>query len=167
MTRLFLASRSCIVAAMLWILMLLSGVFASNMNGEPISYGKTKDENAITRLQEKIQSGDLLLKYDEKFGYLPGLLKALKISTSSQTLVFSKTSLQSSRIGPRSPRAIYFNDDVFIGYCHRGDVLEVTAADPRLGAVLVRFSTPSSRVLKKSQSSCGKRTSVCCAMETR
>jgi len=137
MARCLLVSTGCIVAAMLWIPMLSesSRALAGNMNDEPISYAKKKDENAITRLQEKIRSGDLLLKHDEKFGYLPAVLKALKISTSSQTLVFSKTSLQASRIGPRSPRAIYFNDDVFVGYCHRGDVLEVTAADPRLGAV--------------------------------
>jgi hypothetical protein len=50
-------------------------------------------------------------------------------------LVFSKTSLQRHRIGPRTPRAIYFNDDVYVGFCRRGDVLEISAADPGLGAV--------------------------------
>jgi hypothetical protein len=50
-------------------------------------------------------------------------------------LVFSKTSLQRNRIAPRTPRALYFGDDVYVGYCQRGKVLEVTAVDPQLGAV--------------------------------
>ena len=137
MTRYFRVLGGDFVAALPWILMLsqCSQAWAGNINDEPISYAKTKDENSIARLQENLRSGDISLEHDEKFGYLPALLKALKISTSSQTLVFSKTSLQLSRIGPRTPRAIYFNDDVFVGYCHRGEVLEVTAADPKLGAV--------------------------------
>jgi hypothetical protein len=63
------------------------------------------------------------------------LLEALDVPVSSQTLVFSKTSLQRERIGPRTPRALYFNDDVYIGFCQHGDVLEISAADPQLGAV--------------------------------
>ena len=54
---------------------------------------------------------------------------------SSQVLVFSKTSLQRDRIAPKTPRAIYFNDDVYVGFCLRGDVMEVSAADPKLGTV--------------------------------
>ena len=137
MVRFFRVSRVYFVAALLWILMLAesSPVLAGDINDEPILYEKTKGANGITRLQEKIRLGDLSLEHDEKFGYLPAVLKALKISTSSQTLVFSKTSLQLSRIGPRTPRAIYFNDEIFVGYCHRGEVLEITAADPKLGAV--------------------------------
>ena len=50
-------------------------------------------------------------------------------------LVFSKTSLQRHRISPRTPRAIYFNDDVYVGYCKSGDVLEISAVDQQLGAV--------------------------------
>ncbi len=59
----------------------------------------------------------------------------LDIPESSQVLVFSKTSLQRSRITPKTPRAIYFNDDIYIGFCLRGDVMEVSVADPSLGTV--------------------------------
>jgi hypothetical protein len=52
---------------------------------------------------------------------------------SSQVLVFSKTSLQRSRITPKTPGAIYFDDEVAIGYCYRGNVLEIAAADANLG----------------------------------
>jgi hypothetical protein len=50
-------------------------------------------------------------------------------------LVFSKTSLQARRIWPQKPRAIYFSDDVYVGFCQAGEVIEVSAADPQLGAV--------------------------------
>jgi hypothetical protein len=50
-------------------------------------------------------------------------------------LVFSKTSLQRRRIGPKTPRAIYFSDDVYIGFCWLGEVMEVSAVDTNLGTV--------------------------------
>jgi hypothetical protein len=62
-------------------------------------------------------------------------LAELEVPSSSQTLVFSKTSLQLHRISPRRPRALYFNDDVYVGYCQRGDVLELAATDPEQGAI--------------------------------
>jgi len=33
------------------------------------------------------------------------------------------------------PRALYFNDDVYVGYCQGGEVLEISAVDPQLGTV--------------------------------
>ena len=53
---------------------------------------------------------------------------------SSQTLVFSKTSLQVAHISPEHPRALYFGDDVYVGLVH-GGLLEVTAVDPQRGAI--------------------------------
>jgi hypothetical protein len=59
----------------------------------------------------------------------------LKVLDSSQMLVFSKTSMQRDRIAPRTPRALYFNDDVYVGFCRLGEVMEVAVADPSLGNV--------------------------------
>lgn len=101
----------------------------------PIEYSRGTPDNAVSRLQTRIDGGTLPLQYDEKFGYLKGVLQALKVPVESQTLVFSKTSLQRQRISPRTPRALYFNDDVYLGYCHEGDVLEISVADPQLGTV--------------------------------
>jgi hypothetical protein len=58
-------------------------------------------------------------------------------------LVFTKTSLQRHRIGPSRPRAIYFGDDAYVGFCQGGDVLEVTAVDPSLGAVFYTLDQKS------------------------
>jgi hypothetical protein len=43
--------------------------------------------------------------------------------------------LQRQRINPRTPRAIYFGDDAYVGFCQKGDLIEVAAVDPQLGTV--------------------------------
>ncbi|MEJ7607781.1 MAG: hypothetical protein WKF37_16290 [Bryobacteraceae bacterium] len=63
------------------------------------------------------------------------MLKALGIAPESQVLVFSKTSFQATRIAPRMPRALYFNDRVSIGWVRGGDVLEVASLDPKQGII--------------------------------
>jgi hypothetical protein len=69
---------------------------------------------------------------------LRGLLAALNIPETSQVLVFSKTSLQRDSIDPAHPRALYFSDDVYVGWCP-GGLAEVTAIDPVLGPVFYKF----------------------------
>jgi len=101
----------------------------------PINYAKRAPNNAASRLFADLEAGRKTLKFDEEFGYLPALLDALRVPRSSQTLVFSKTSLQRSRIAPETPRALYFNDDVYIGYCQQGEVVEISATDDELGTV--------------------------------
>jgi hypothetical protein len=72
-------------------------------------------------------------------GYLSSLLQALGVNADSQVLVFSKTSFQASRISPRNPRAIYFSDDVTVGYVRGSNLLEVATVDPRQGVVFYSF----------------------------
>lgn len=100
----------------------------------PINYKTAQAENAVTALQKRITAGQVKLAFADDHGYLPSLLKELNVPQSSQVLVFSKTSFQRERITPKTPRALYFNDDVYIGFCLRGDVLELSAADTKLGA---------------------------------
>ena len=51
-------------------------------------------------------------------------------------LTFGKTSLQSDHIGPATPRAIYFNDTVHVGFVKGANtVLEIAVADRTLGTV--------------------------------
>lgn len=101
----------------------------------PILYGETQPDNPVSRLQSRIDKGAAKLAFTDDHGFLASLLEELNVPQSSQTLVFSKTSLQRSRIGPKTPRALYFNDDVYVGFCWRGDVLEISTADPKLGTV--------------------------------
>ena len=77
-------------------------------------------------------------------GYLPSVLKALDINVDSQVLVFSRSSIQVSHISPRTPRAIYFNDEVSVGWVQNGDVLELTALDPVKGVILYTMDAEKS-----------------------
>ncbi|HUY87219.1 MAG TPA: hypothetical protein VMV10_00640 [Pirellulales bacterium] len=110
---------------------------------EPINYLTTPVYDPIARLQARLDRGEAQLEYDDERGYLPAVLEQLGIDRSSQTLVFSKTSFQRQRISPRTPRAVYFNDDTYIGYVQRGEVLEVSTVDPEQGAVFYTLSQQS------------------------
>jgi len=101
----------------------------------PINYSQSTPKNRVSQLQSRLDRGEVKLSRDDRFGYLASLLQALDVQRDSQTLVFSKTSMQRGRITPQTPRALYFNDDVYVGYCHEGQVLEISAVDPQLGAV--------------------------------
>jgi hypothetical protein len=108
-----------------------------------IAYTTAPLSDPISRIQARIDSGDLKLKFDSEHGYLPALLEALQIPRSSQNLVFSKTSLQLFLIAPQNPRAIYFNDDVYIGAVQASPILEIASMDPRLGAIFYTLSQQS------------------------
>jgi hypothetical protein len=100
---------------------------------EPINYKFAEADNVVTALQKRVNAGQTKLKFVDDHGYLPSILKELNVPQSSQVLVFSKTSFQRERIAPKTPRALYFNDDVYVGFCLRGDVLEFSAVDNKLG----------------------------------
>ncbi|QDT65961.1 hypothetical protein [Calycomorphotria hydatis] len=127
-----------IKAICLSLILLLTGTKtarAESYEREPINYSESMPANDISLLQERINAGELTLAYDDQFGYLKSLLNTLDVPVSSQLLVFTKTSLQRSFISPAHPRAVYFNDDVYLGYCQNGEVMEVSVADPALGTV--------------------------------
>ncbi|MCA9260458.1 MAG: hypothetical protein KDA61_14700 [Planctomycetales bacterium] len=112
----------------------------------PIDYFQAEMHDAVADLQRRLDQGQASLRWDEQFGWLPALLEAFKISPTSQTLVFSKTSLQISHIAPETPRALYFNDDVYVGSVQHGDLIEVSAVDPQRGAVF--YSLPQRKTAR-------------------
>jgi hypothetical protein len=87
-------------------------------------------------------------------GYLDSLLRELKISPSSQALVFSRTSFQRDRISPTRPRAIYFNDDTYVGYVPGGDVIEIASSDPRLGTTFYTLDQSGKAKITRQTDSC-------------
>jgi hypothetical protein len=104
-------------------------------NHAAINYAKSAESNPISRLNQRLQSGEVSLQWDPATGYLRSVLSALKAPVESQVLVFSKTSFQARKISPQNPRAIYFGDDVAVGYVRGGDVLEVLSQDTKVGSV--------------------------------
>ncbi|PHQ35412.1 hypothetical protein [Rhodopirellula bahusiensis] len=124
-----------------WIALLATPAWAQpDFERPPIDYLNAEVNDPVARLAKRIAEGEVALSSDPKFGYLPSVLEALDVPLSSQTLVFSKTSLQLHRISPRRPRALYFNDDVYVGYCQHGDVLEFASTDAKQGAIFYTLS---------------------------
>jgi hypothetical protein len=102
---------------------------------EPINYRTQEVTDPVAKLQKLLDHGDVKLDYEPTHGYLRSVLDRLQIGVSSQTLVFSKTSFQYKKISPQAPRALYFNDDVYVGQVHDGKVLEFVSFDPMQGAI--------------------------------
>ena len=106
-----------------------------------IQYYKQPLNDPITRLQKKLDSGEVKLQYKPGFGYLPDILGILGINQDSQMLVFSKTSFQAAKIGPKAPRSLFFNDEVAIGFVQTGEVFEVASLDPKQGVIFYTLDT--------------------------
>ena len=101
----------------------------------PIAYHTSPSHDPVAQLLERLKAGTEKLESDSNGSYLQAVLKALDIPESSQCLVFSKTSMQIPYISPRTPRAIYFNDTVYVGSVMGSPIMELTAVDPQLGCV--------------------------------
>ncbi|MFO0823947.1 MAG: hypothetical protein U0792_12695 [Gemmataceae bacterium] len=120
----------------------VSGQDVLDYESDPIRYSKSTPDNVVSRLNSELKAGRVKFEHDERLAYLPAALEKLKIPVSSQVLTFAQTSLQANRISPKTPRAIYFSDDVFLGYIrgeghgeHGPVVLELIVTDPALGVV--------------------------------
>src|SRR4051794_8981952 len=109
----------------LWIVSLLSATaWAAAVdetvilsNDHPAIQYQNPPNDPVAQLAAKVESGQVKLDYaNDGWGYLRGLLKQFGINIDSQMLVFSKTSFQSTKISPQAPRALYFNDEVSVGF---------------------------------------------------
>jgi peroxiredoxin len=83
---------------------------------ESIHYLADRVRDPIAPLQERLDRGEVALAYEPAHGYLKSVLQALEIPRSSQALVFSKSSFQFRKIAPQTPRALYFNDNAYVGW---------------------------------------------------
>jgi hypothetical protein len=120
-----------------------------------IRYAQTRPTDRVAQLQARLASGEAQLTFEATGrGWLDSLLAALEIDPSSQVLVFSRTSLQSRRIHPSTPRAIYFNDDVYVAWVQDGPI-EIAAADPELGVTYYMLEqTPATPAFERELSRC-------------
>jgi hypothetical protein len=133
----------------------LDGSYVFPADHEAIQYSKLAANDPVARLQARLAERRTKLEYHPDFGYLPSVLKQLGVPTSSQVLVFSKTSFQASRISPKNPRALYFSDEISVGFVRGGDVLEFAAADARQGVIFYTLDQENSGAPAfKRQDSC-------------
>ena len=91
--------------------------------------------DAVTRLQKELSSGRTQIECEPGHGYLVSVLKKLNVPINSQVLVWSKTSSQADHTSPETPRALYFNDDVYVGWAQGDGILDVIAMDPQKGPI--------------------------------
>lgn len=107
----------------------------------PHNYLQRKPADKFTQLRDALESGKITLDRSSEKAFVVSLLKVLDIPVSSQMLVFSTTSLQLSLISPSNPRALYFNEEVYLGYVPGGRI-EIVSLDPNLGGIFYILDIP-------------------------
>jgi len=144
----FMGMRKLLVVGMVWCtaVAVASGQLTLGplelRNHRNVAYMTATPTDPVARLNERLRRGELRLEAEPTRGYLRSLLAALNVPVESQVLVFSKTSFQAPRIGPQNPRALYFNDQVAVGWVRGGEVLELASQDPALGTVFYTLAQP-------------------------
>jgi hypothetical protein len=111
-----------------------------DFDAPPHNYRARSPGDRFSRVMDTLETDPRLDRSGEK-AFLISFLKILGVPASSQMLVFSTTSLQLRFISPANPRAIYFTEDLYVGYIPGGR-LEVVALDPELGAIFYIFDIP-------------------------
>ena len=130
----------------------LNDKLAPAVNHPAIQYWAGTLTDPASVLNAKLQSGDVRLQFAGPQGYLRSLLAALNVPVESQIAVFSKTSLQASRIEPRNPRTIFFNDSVSVAWMY-GGFIELASQDPLKGVIfytLTQAETPRPVLQRRS-----------------
>ena len=111
-----------------------SGQSFNDFDQSPHDYWTAGMKDPMTQLLTRVERKEVVL--DEKPG-LPlvrRLLHELDIPVESQVLVFSRTSLQRGSVSPANPRAIFFNEESYLGWMPEGRI-EIASSDPQRGAV--------------------------------
>lgn len=112
----------------------------------PVDYWGPEAVTAVETLNQQLRDGEVQLRRDVRWGYLTAVLDALQIPADSQILVFSKTALNRDRVGPRTPRALYFNDHSAVGWVPEAGSLEVMSVDPQKGSIFYTLGQHEQRV---------------------
>ncbi len=130
---------------LLWLSLSVGAALAAPFQGDvdlpPHNYHTRALTDRFTLLKDDLESGRIALDRTSEKAFLHSLLKALGIPASSQMLVFSTTSLQLRYITPANPRALYFNEELYVGYIP-GARLEIVSLDPEAGAVFYISDMP-------------------------
>src|SRR5688500_20278450 len=90
-------------------------------NHKAIRYDSSDARDPIAGLNDRLKRGEAALERRGPSGYLQSVLEALRVPVESQMLVFSTTSFQAARLGPKDSRALCFNDTVSVGSVRGGE----------------------------------------------
>ena len=101
---------------------------------EPHNYWTSPLTDPCTELDQALAAGKVKLTLTNSQKMIRETLAALKVPEASQVLVFSRTSFQRDRIRPDTPRAMFFNDECYVGWVP-GGLAEFAGVDPALGPI--------------------------------
>jgi hypothetical protein len=135
--------RSFNTAVRVGLLVAALGFTTLSAQGDTSTEEKTS-RDPLMRLWEKVRAGTVHLDSSSDLVFLRSLLRELDIPLESQVLVFSKTSLQKSLIGPNRPRAIYYNEECYVGWV-QGGAIEIVSTDPERGLQYYLIDRPFTR----------------------
>src|SRR5882672_2644211 len=114
--------------------------FFSTRRHPSIAYSDSPTSDVVAELKRKVDEGSVSLRFEARSGYLRSVMESLHVPAESQSVVFSKTSLQSHYISPSNPRAIFFSDDVSVAFIPDAPLLEIAVLDPHQGVVFYAIS---------------------------
>jgi len=135
-----LSSCRCAFVAGLFSVMLMLGVTNGAEAGQSFEPWKTSSD-PVALLWQKIEAGTAKLDTGSEKAFLTSVLKQLRVPVESQVLVFSKTSLQNALIHPLTPRAVYYSEEVYVGWV-QGGATEIICIDPEQGPQFYTLSYP-------------------------
>lgn len=92
----------------------------------------TESNDSVARLWKDWTAGKSKPDASSDKAFVASVLKQLDVPAASQTLVFSKTSLQNALINPQTPRSIFFNEECYVGWS-QGGMMELIGMDPEKG----------------------------------
>jgi hypothetical protein len=112
-----------------------------NLKGEaPFEPWKTSND-PVAKMWERVCTGRTKLDATTQKGWVRSALKELGVPEASQVLVFSKTSLQARLISPKTPRSVFFNEEVYVGWVPDG-MMELIGIDPVKGPQFYTMALP-------------------------
>lgn len=106
--------------------------FYNDYELEPHGYFSKDAKDPATILMKRVQRGEVLVTEANGKPMVERLLMELDLNKATQVLVFSKTSLQRRAVSYNNPRALYFNESVYLGWMPNGRI-EIASFDPELG----------------------------------
>ncbi len=120
-----------------------------------IAWATTPTSDPVDALNRKLEAGDVTLSFEPGSGYLRSVLAALDIPVASQMLVLSRTGVQRMVTSPANPRALFYNEQVSVGFIRRSPFLELVAHDPDQGVVFYTLDQrPAERPAFSRQRGC-------------
>lgn len=106
----------------------------NDFDQSPHDYWTAAMKDPMTQLLARVERQEIVLDEKPGLALVRRLLRELDIPVESQVLVFSRTSLQRGSVSPANPRAIFFNEETYLGWMPGGRI-EIASSDPERGAV--------------------------------